>query len=191
MAYEKTYNPTEWVDNETPINQDNLNKIEEGLDTLDDRIVTILNSDQFLSVAFEESDTIGVELVADKEVASNFSEYTHTFDTPFTGELIVGLEIYEDIVIRPRFVCMTYNCDNELVDYFAQANTGDVEEVTRSVEGIAKIVIKTSDDYNIKYLRLSDGKTYRFNVKENYALQSDLDDLSLIVGQANTVLESV
>lgn len=46
------YNKTTWINNETPINADNLNNIENGVDDVDDRISVV--EDNYIYFSTEE-----------------------------------------------------------------------------------------------------------------------------------------
>ena len=39
----KAYNPINWANNETPINETNLNKMSDGLSMVDDRVIVAHN----------------------------------------------------------------------------------------------------------------------------------------------------
>lgn len=98
---EKTYKPIHWEDEpskETPINAENLNKMDSAIDVIDTRVVEadakMAEMDANIQMLdFEGSSAISViKKNVVTELASDVENFTHTFEKPFTGRIIIDCD---------------------------------------------------------------------------------------------------
>jgi len=80
---EKIYSPTKWVNDVTPINQANLNKIEQGLDKVDTRVVELNSAKANQSEVSELKETIDTK-------ANQSNTVSKYFGNLFDGNYVLG-----------------------------------------------------------------------------------------------------